>query len=128
MRLPLTRELPKCEGEKSFRFARIYDEWYRFSAFSLLPGFAHLPHQREAQIWKPLLFIIQLHFADDANAGGQGRPPLQNRVIKQSDKLKFAKNNDNPADPQRGENMIRHKVTNIGKPTIDKYQVRLATR
>ena len=60
-----------------------------FRLFSLLPGDPHLPHQREAQIWKPLLFIIQLHFTDDASAGGQGRPPLQNRVCKQRDKLKF---------------------------------------
>ena len=87
MRLPLMRELPKGEGEKSFRFARIYDKWYRFSFFSLLP--AHLPHQREAQIWKPLLFIIQLHFTDDANTGGQGRPPLQIQYCKLRDKLKF---------------------------------------
>ena len=48
-----------------------------------------LPHQREPLTWKPLLFIIQLHFTDDANVGGQGRSPLQNRVNKQSDKLKF---------------------------------------
>ena len=53
-----------------------------------------LPHQREPLTWKPLLFIIQLHFTDDANVGGQGRPPLQNRVNKQSDKLKFDKDNE----------------------------------
>ena len=40
----------------------------------------HLPHQRKALIWKPLLFIIQLHFTDDANAGGQGRRSLKKEL------------------------------------------------
>ena len=59
----------------------------RFFSPSVAPR--QLPHQREPLTWKPLPFIIQLHFTDDANAGGQGRPPLRIRVNKQSDKLKF---------------------------------------
>ncbi len=39
----------------TFYFVRVSDTLYRFSVFSLLPGFAHLPHQRKAQTWKPLL-------------------------------------------------------------------------
>ena len=121
------RKVAKPEGEKSRKTVRFIVKSCKSQAFLSLT-LRELPRQREPLTWKPLLFIIQLHFTDDANAGGQGRPPLQSRVIKQRDKLKFAKNNDNPADPQRGENMIRHKVTNIGKPTIDKYQVKLAKK
>ena len=61
--LPLTRELPKGEGEKSLRFVRVCDESYRFSDFFLSFRRPHLPHQRKAQAWKPLL----LNFIDEVD-------------------------------------------------------------
>ena len=64
--LPLTRELPKGEGEKSLRFARIYDESYRFSDFFLSFRRPHLPHQREARTWKPPPTKIIIHIADSS--------------------------------------------------------------
>ena len=46
-----------------------------------------LPRQREPQVCKPLRLITGFTTSKVPTPGGQGRPPLQNRVCKQSDKL-----------------------------------------
>ena len=88
----------RVRERKASKFVRIYDQSCRPSAFSLLPGFAHLPHQREALTWKPLPTKIIIYIADSSCIADQWSALRILMVVcanfKQFDKLKFDADNE----------------------------------